>query len=267
MGTDGTNSWTPPEVQRTAPPPPPYGTPTGAVHGPPPAPGHPPAPAYHPASAAPAAPWPPLAHVRVHAVQGLAVAAAVLAVVTVLVDWVRAAAAPAAADALRRAADAGEVPPLTLYDGAATLGIVVLPTWIVTSLWLQKVRANAAAIAPHEVRRSEVWSFLGWVVPVVSLWFPKQIVDDSSRVAASALSVRGTVARPVPTLAWWLTWLAYSALGNAAGGLPSSGATTVRPWVDLLAAATGTVALVLWLRVLRDVTRTNDALLQAPAAA
>lgn len=205
---------------------------------------------------------------RVHAVQGLAVAAAVLAVVTVLVDWVRAATAPAAADALRRAAEVGEVPPFTLHEGASLLAMVVVPGWIVTSLWLQRVRANAVALAPHEVRRSEVWSFLGWWVPVVSLWFPRQIVDDSSRVVASALSVRGTATRPVPTLAWWLTWLAYSVLGNLAGGaFPDSGETPVHPWLELVVAVLGTVALGLWLRVLRDVTRSNDALLHPPAAA
>lgn len=248
MSNDGTNSWTLPEAERT--PPPPYGTPTAAVYAPPPVYGYPPA------------------HVRLHAVHGLAVAAAVLAAVTVLVDWARAATAPAAAEALRQAADAGQEPPLTLYDGVAALAMVVLPTWIVTSLWLQKVRANAVAIAPHEVRRSEVWSFLGWVVPVVSLWFPKQIVDDSARVAATALTVRGTATRPVPTLAWWLTWLAYSVLGNAAGGsLPTGGGTSVYPWLEFVVAVLGTVALVLWLRVLRDVTRSNDALLDAPAAA
>ena len=42
-----------------------------------------------------------------------------------------------------------------------------------------------------------------------------------------------------------------------------AGGRAVRPELEILVAVAGTVALALWLRVLRDVTRANDALIAA----
>lgn len=69
-------------------------------------------------------------------------------------------------------------------------------------VWLFRVRANAEVLAPGHHRRGKPWLIFGWVVPIVNLWFPKQIVDDiwsaSSRVARSP---RGLFH------AWWAAWL------------------------------------------------------------
>jgi hypothetical protein len=57
------------------------------------------------------------------------------------------------------------------------------------SLWLSRARENATLIAPDRVRRSAIWAWLGWWVPVVGLWFPKQIVDDSWQITSSVAAV------------------------------------------------------------------------------
>ena len=73
----------------------------------------------------------------------------------------------------------------TAHDAVGILFIVILPMWIVGSLWLAQAHHNAQALAPAHLRRSVVWCWLGWIVPIVSWWFPKQIVDDTWQVTAT----------------------------------------------------------------------------------
>lgn len=210
----------------------------------------------------------PAAPPRPYPARGAAVAAGLLAGVIVAADWARAASAPAARHALHAAEAAGRDRPRTLHEEFDLAVVVFLFAWAAASLWLFQVRATAAAIAPAGMRRSSVWTSLGWVVPVVQVWFPKQIVDDSARVTVEALGARGRRSRQVPTAAWWIAWLAYLLLANRAGllqggvgAVDGGGRPPVRPELEILVAVAGTVALVLWLRVLRDVTRAHDALI------
>ena len=68
------------------------------------------------------------------------------------------------------------------------------------------------------IRRSAVWAWLGWLVPIVSLWFPKQIVDDSWRITSSSAAV-GQRGRYRDTSLWWGLWIAYQVLANYADNL------------------------------------------------
>jgi Domain of unknown function (DUF4328) len=75
--------------------------------------------------------------------------------------------------------------------------------------WLalaSRARENAVLIAPDRVRRSAVWAWLGWLVPIVSLWFPKQIVDDSWRITSSSAAA-GQRGRYRGTGMWWGLWI------------------------------------------------------------
>jgi Domain of unknown function (DUF4328) len=135
--------------------------------------------------------------------QGLGTALLVLGALVVLSDIFRAATAPAAVHAYEAAAAEGRDPAqvITGYGAAGLLYFLMLPTWIVGSLWLSRARENAVLIAPDQVRRSAVWAWLGWWAPIVFLWFPKQIVDDSWQITSSAAAVgqrvRGRDTTPV----------------------------------------------------------------------
>jgi hypothetical protein len=135
----------------------------------------------------------------------------------VLGDILRAAAAPAVVRAFEATATEGRdaaaaegrdpAQVITAYGAFALLYfLLLLSTWIVGSLWLSRARENAVLIAPDRVRRSAVWAWLGWLVPIVSLWFPKQIVDDSWRITSSSAAA-GQRGRYRGTGLWWGLWI------------------------------------------------------------
>ncbi|MFD2796140.1 DUF4328 domain-containing protein [Promicromonospora vindobonensis] len=190
---------------------------------------------------------------------GLGTAAVVLACVWAAVQVLKLALAPAAADALRDAAAAGNGAydsALTGYDLAGVLFFAVqVAAYVVTCLWLYTSRSTAVAATPGLVHeRSKVWTWLGWWVPIVSLWFPYQVVRDIRRATATG---------PVSGIGgWWAAWLVFVTLSNTAGRMSSrttaeatATAAEALVFVELLATVAMAVALVLWIRIVRGVSR------------
>lgn len=191
----------------------------------------------------------------------LGVAAGVLALgVTLLQVATAVAAVPAARefrDAVRGGGSPGDV--LTWYDGLGVLLILALvATYVVTCLWLQVARANAEAISPGAPqRRARLWVWLGWWVPVVSLWFPFQVVRDV--VGASRRS------GGAPGLGlWWTAWLVWAFANRASGrigGSSDADLVTALPAVEMIAAIALVVACARWCRILHWTTTQQRAAL------
>jgi hypothetical protein len=83
-----------------------------------------------------------------------------------------------------------------------------------------------------------VWVWLGWVIPVVSLWFPYQVVRDILRATCGA--VRG-VSVPRNLLGpWWTSWLLLAwamQIGDRLALTDASGtAVVVTEWATAMAA-------------------------------
>lgn len=134
---------------------------------------------------------------------------------------------------------------------AVVEGLLMLAAWIAAGVWLLGIRRVAAATArgyPH--RRSEVWALLGWVVPVVSLWFPYQVVGD----ALSALRGRSTALLPVRWTCWLVAMIGGNATGQLGGDLMT--ADEVGEWVTGIgiAALLMLLALPSWVLVVRRLT-------------
>jgi hypothetical protein len=201
--------------------------------------------------------------------QGLGTALLVLGALILLGDILRAVTAPAAVHAYEAAAAEGRDPTQipTAHDAAGLLYFVLLPTWIVGSLWLSRARENAVLIAPDRVRRSAVWAWLGWLVPIVSLWFPKQIVDDSWWITSSSAAV-GQRGRYRDTNLWWGLWIAYTVLGNYADNLVfkerllgiSDVHQGVVPALEIGVAILGTLAFAAWVPVVRGLSHAQTEL-------
>jgi hypothetical protein len=192
--------------------------------------------------------------------RSLAIATAVVAVVWAVLEVVEATLAYAAQDDYLEAARRGEkaYDVWTSYD---LMGIpwtvVALLAYVVTSLWLHQVRSNLEILRPDaEHVRSKGWVWAGWLVPVVSLWFPFQVVSDV---------LKGLRAKPSTTLlgGWWTFWLltlVTSQIGPQAPGWDDINTDAVRQLGDIEGtnAAFTLIAVVLWLMIVRRIAIAQD---------
>ena len=99
-------------------------------------------------------------------------------------------------------------------DRAADITIVSLSILFV--VWFYRARINAERHG-YRQRRARGWAFWGWIVPIVNLWFPFQIMGDIWRAGLPA-EQRGETAW-LPAL-WWTCWL-LSGLGIFGAGAMS----------------------------------------------
>lgn len=94
------------------------------------------------------------------------------------------------------------------------LALLLLVTGVVFIIWTYNARINAERLTPaNEHRRSRVWVWLGWFVPGVNFWFPKQVIDDiwrASDPAQQGVPLQQRAKHRLTTL-WWtafvLMWL------------------------------------------------------------
>jgi hypothetical protein len=145
------------------------------------------------------------------------------------------------------------------YRLVSSLGILAeVGVWVVTAIWLTRVRQNALVLRPGGQRRSESWVWLGWVIPVVNLWFPKQIVDDT---LAAGAAVTG---RPRPgTGLWWTAWIVMSLLTAVQATLTVFAPNDGVRWSILLVNVVATsLGLLSWIRIVRRISADQDSLLQ-----
>ena len=145
---------------------------------------------------------------------------------------------------------------ITAYDVVGTVQVpVMVVSLVVACLWLQGSRQIAKTVAPgFRHKRRPVWVWLGWIVPVVSFWFPYQVVRDVC--SGSGVRLRSTLGP------WWACWLVAQWLTNQAT-LASMGAgsrdPSMVPPLEVVVTAATVVAFVLWVRIVLAVTSTQKA--------
>lgn len=185
------------------------------------------------------------------AAAGLAGLVAVVELVEMVVAWYS---GQQLQDAAANGVAASEV--LTPYDiiGLPLLGLLAV-AWIVTALWLTQARANANVLSPYAKHaRSPIWAWLGWVVPVVSLWFPFQFVRD---VRLATVAEQHSGSRVVGW--WWAMWLCYVVTSRIGGQIvlgtePNATLAGMLGPAETVNAAVAVVALVLYLRIIQQIT-------------
>jgi hypothetical protein len=107
--------------------------------------------------------------------------------------------------------------------------------------WLWVATANVRN-AGARVRHAPGWALGSWLVPILNLWRPKQMVDDVWRASMPGvppgIDLR-FVRKPVVVTAWWAAYLIGSSL-PAVGVMKSVQATLV-PYFQAVLAGSSTV--------------------------
>ena len=145
---------------------------------------------------------------------------------------------------------------VTAYDAMTVIiPITMISSWVITSIWLKKLHIAATAINPTAIRLKRPWVFWSWIVPVVSLWFPKNLIEDLLKANGSdeAKSLIGK-----DTLTWWLTWVGFALVNNI--GIVSAfdapeGYVPIRPELELAGACLLTGAYLVWIRIVKTLDR------------
>ena len=129
---------------------------------------------------------------------------------------------------------AGSLHYFTDFQLDKTADITIIGLSILFLVWFYRARINAEWHG-YPQRRARGWAFWGWVIPIVNIWFPFQIMGDIWRAGLPA-EQRGETAW-LPAL-WWTCWL-LSGLGifGARGMSANSGS------VPHIAADTNTASL------------------------
>lgn len=113
---------------------------------------------------------------------------------------------------------------------------------IVFIVWLWRARINAESCGWQQ-RRARGWAFWGWVIPIVSLWIPFQLLGDIWR--AGLPERKRTRTAWLPGL-WWVGWLLSTfSDGRASGGYPFVPALfPTTGWIRLTIIALDGLALI-----------------------
>lgn len=137
---------------------------------------------------------------------------------------------------------------------------------VLAIVWLWRARDNSEQMAAARHRRSRVWVWLGWLVPVVSLWFPYQVAADVWRASdpGSPPQYSEPVRSTSASIRWW--WSAFLAsvvvesfgLEWSADRITVSDLERLAAWQTVSAVLT-LAAAVLWTLLVRAVQRDQRA--------
>ena len=141
---------------------------------------------------------------------------------------------------------------ITTYDAMTVLiPITMISSWVITILWLKRLHMAATATNPTAMRLKRPWVFWSWIVPVVSLWFPKNLIEDLLKANGSD-EAKCLVGKD--TLTWWLTWVGFALVNNV--GIVAEfdapeGYVPIRPELELAGACLLTGAYMVWIRIVK----------------
>jgi len=140
------------------------------------------------------------------------------------------------------------------------IGALVV-AYVCNCLWLGRARANTAVLtrgaAQHD--RESTWVWLGWWMPIVALWFPYQVVRDVRNGSIELVDRKQLLGL------WWAAWLVLLLAWRVGDALASSrdvlseGTITTMAVCYSISALAAAIGCFLWFRIVRDVTRAQEA--------
>lgn len=150
--------------------------------------------------------------------------------------------------------DAGTDPKqiVTVYSSIKIMIFISsLGAWIYTSAWLKAAVTDANAAQPGSVRLQRGWALWGWVVPIVSYWFPRMIIKDLLKTKPVE-----QVDKSINLNTWWLTWLMYALIQSSAEAtqiindyLGNKPVNPIHPEMEIAGACLLTASYFVWQKI------------------
>jgi hypothetical protein len=139
------------------------------------------------------------------------------------------------------------------YLAGAVFGLlaivgVVVGLYVVAALWLQRARADAAALEPFAQPHGPAWVWFGVFVPVACLFIPLRIVRAAR---ATLLRRAGMTAGGALVNGWWAAWVG-SLIASSAAHTSDSDA------FGLVSALLFTIAFGLWIQIVLQMSDAQE---------
>ncbi|GGU78460.1 DUF4328 domain-containing protein [Lentzea flava] len=174
-------------------------------------------------------------------------------------------------EAVRPARGAGTAATVLIWVAAASEAVIAVQLWaavegdpatfawwfslavhvtagIAFVVWMSQTRLNSDVItSKHQHRFTNMWVFVGWILPFANLYIPYAVMQDIWRGSDRARPQVALRQRPQSQLitAWWICFMASNVLASVPG-------PDVVTW-GTLSAGLGVVAAMLCGRMIRQV--------------
>lgn len=186
---------------------------------------------------------------------GAIVTTGLLALVEV-VEGVAAWSAEAYAQADRDRFAAGTA--FAVYDLALTMWLpLAVAAYVANCMWLWSVRHNAEVLGTHGQTHPRPWVWTSWLVPIVNLWLPFQLVRDVRR--ATREQSDNFLLR-----CWWAGWLVML-IARVGASLESP--TSIPAAAETVGAFFAVGTSVLWAQVVLRIGNEQETVVIGPAGA
>lgn len=141
---------------------------------------------------------------------------------------------------------------VTMYDNFSLLLTFTLAwSWFATNRFLIPLYDQAVATNPNSMRLKRGWVFWSWLVPIVSFWFPKRIVDDLLKVKGTNSDQEIAVGKSTNT--WWATWISFILVNNLIAINTITGAANpIQPAYEIAAACMLTASYTVWTKIIKS---------------
>jgi len=144
----------------------------------------------------------------------------------------------------------------TLYSTLLILvTITSIVAWFAVVKWMRERYDECQRLSPGRMRLSRSWITWSWLLPIVSFWYPKKMIDDLLNATPRPVSL-GSTQEPINTRIWWSTWVTYTIMSNLSTlqllMLPKD-TVPFQPNLEIAAVCILTASYTVWERIVREI--------------
>lgn len=132
--------------------------------------------------------------------------------------------------------------------------VMVTVALFITWRWLRLAYVTAERLEPVGIGYRKGWTFWGWIVPIVSLWFPKRIIEACYGIFQKYLKRQEDLEFGF----WWATFIGSGITGWLSFRFYSIGEETTSTVLDVISSALFTLSLPGWLKVVGRISEAHD---------